>query len=181
VSGQKSELTQQHRERPGVTQPLCSPAFSDTCRKLVANHRNALGRDADRTRTALRELLGKIRVAPHASGDYLLAEPRLNKKSLLLAASGSQDFMFARAGFVEYLNEELRLRNPQFLAWQAYQSLPPRFSRKILFDITVNSEATKSTPSVESERQISVALSTTPQIARIDSAVAATILTIATV
>jgi hypothetical protein len=48
----------------------------------------------------------------------------------------------------------------------------------MLFTITVRMEARNSTPSVESDRHISVVLSTTPHIARIESAVAVTMLTI---
>jgi hypothetical protein len=57
----------------------------------------------------------------------------------------------------------------------------PRFSTKILFTITVRMEDRNSTPNVESERHMSVELATTPHIARIESAVAGTLLTILTV
>jgi hypothetical protein len=51
----------------------------------------------------------------------------------------------------------------------------------MLFTITVRMDATNRTPNVESERHMSVELATTPHIARIESAVAVTMLTIETV
>ena len=75
--------------RPSLRIADLPARLGDRYRKLVANLQDALGRDAARARAALRELCGDIRVAPHESGDYLVAELRLNEKPLLLAVSGS--------------------------------------------------------------------------------------------
>jgi hypothetical protein len=40
---------------------------------------------------------GEVRVAPHESGEYLIAEVGLNEKTVLYAAAGSQIAMVAAA------------------------------------------------------------------------------------
>jgi hypothetical protein len=85
--------------RPALKITALPARLADRYRKLVSNLKDTLGRDTDRARAALRELCGEIRVAPHASGDYLVAELRLNEKPLMLAVSGSPVLMVAGARF----------------------------------------------------------------------------------
>jgi site-specific DNA recombinase len=67
-------------------------------RKLVADLENILGKEPARARAALRQICGEIKVLPHQSGEYLVAQVGLSQ-ALLKAAVGFEKFVVAGAGF----------------------------------------------------------------------------------
>jgi hypothetical protein len=87
--------------RESVTvEGMILPRVAERCRALVGRLEEALTKDPERSRIALRDIVGdEIKLEPDESGKFLWAEFGLESLSLVAKAAGSSINLVAGAGF----------------------------------------------------------------------------------
>jgi hypothetical protein len=88
-----------HQAANANIESLIAPRVAERCRVLVDRLEETLGKDPERSRVALREIVGdEIKLQPDESGRFLWAEYGLESLSLL-AQANSSILMVAGVGF----------------------------------------------------------------------------------
>jgi site-specific DNA recombinase len=92
-----------------TVESMIVPRIAERCRGLVGRLEEALAKDPERGRIALRDIVGdEIKLAPDESGRFLWAEFGLESLSLVAKAANSSINLVAGARYDEPLSVELR-------------------------------------------------------------------------